>query len=274
MNFKKSIKSLIKLLSDSEIFTGAAAMGFYIITSFFPFLCMVFITSAVLSLNVKELYNSVIHFFPTYVSQVITDVLGNLPAEKTVIVLLGFISLWTMSGALMTATKIMNKLYGITEKRNFIILRLNAAFYALLFIVLILATMAMSVFGKTIACAVENLLPGHTFTRLWNGSRSIFLVAIVLFFLTCFYRYIPGIKQKFSSVFPGAVFAMAVWLVYSRLFAIYVDNFSKYHILYGSIAGVIILVTWIYLTSFVILTGCAVNVVYGRIKNLQKSKIF
>ena len=268
MNLKKGIKNLLKLVAGAEIFTDAAAMSFYIITSFFPFLCMVFITAAVLSLNVGELYDYIIYFFPAYVTQIIRDVLGNLTGEKTVIALLGFISLWTMSGALMTATKAMNRLYGITENRNFVVLRLNAAFYALLFMILILATMAMSVFGKTIAHTVENLLPGHTFTRLWKGSRNIFLVTIVLFFLVCFYRYIPGCRQKVLSVVPGAAVSTVVWLTYSRLFAFYVDNFSKYHILYGSIAGIIILLSWIYLTSFVILTGCAINVLFEKKKNL------
>ena len=58
---------------------------------------------------------------------------------------------------------------------------------------------------------------------------------------------------------PGAIFTVSGWLIFSRLFNFYVNNFSNYDVIYGSLGGVIVLITWLYLSSWTILAGSEVN---------------
>lgn len=268
--FVDFIKNLVKSVIEADILSRAASMSFYIITSFFPCLCIIFIAATYFSLNVEELFMYILEFFPDDVGVVIDDVLRNMPVGKSFIAFLSVMSVWTMSGALLTASKSLNVFYGIKEERNFIVLRSLAAVYALLFLVLIISTMVLSVFGKTIALVLKELLPSSGIFHIWQYSRYIVLVVIVTFILACFYKYIPGKKLKFRSVALGALITTVLWLTVSYIFAFYVNNFSRYHVFYGSIAGVIILISWIYLTSVVLLFGGAVNAIGEKMKNLQK----
>lgn len=266
------IKHLVKESIEADILGRAASMSFYIITSFFPCLCIIFIAATHFSLNVQELFMYVIEFFPSDVSSTIGDVLRNMPIGKSFIAFLSVMSVWTMSGALLTASKSLNVFYEIKEERNFIVLRSLAAVYALLFLLLIISTMVLSVFGRTIAILLEDLLPATQVFNIWQYSRYIVLIVIVAFILACFYKYIPGKKLRFKNVAAGSIITTVLWLSASYVFAFYVNNFSRYHIFYGSIAGVIILISWIYLTSVVLLLGGAINATGEKMKKLQKNQ--
>ena len=245
-------------------------MSFYVITSFFPVLCLIFLASAYLSLNVEELYMYLMDFFPRNVGVVISDVLKNVKFDKTFIALLAGMSIWTMSGALLVASRALNAFYGIKEERNFIVLRIIAILHAFLFLILSLSTMILSVFGDAVYILLTEFFSSYGVIDLWQTLRYVILLVIVVFVLACFYKYIPGKKIKFLRVLSGSAVTTVVWIASSYVFAFYINNFSKHHILYGSITGVIVLISWIYLSCAMLLLGGAVNATWEKMKNLQK----
>ena len=83
----------------------------------------------------------------------------------------------------------------------------------------------------------------------------IFIVFIVL------YSVAPNVKTKLKSVLPGAVFTSIIWLAGSFGFGWYISNFGNYSKTYGSIAGIIILLLWLYITSFIIIVGAEINAI-------------
>ncbi len=77
--------------------------------------------------------------------------------------------------------------------------------------------------------------------------------------LSVLYWASPNAKRRFRSISPGALLAIVVWLIASGLFALYVANFGHYNKVYGSIAGMIIFLIWMWLTNIAILFGAEFN---------------
>lgn len=82
---------------------------------------------------------------------------------------------------------------------------------------------------------------------------------LVLFIVL--YSVAPNVKTKILSVLPGAIFTSIIWLLGSFAFGWYISNFGNYSKTYGSIAGIIILLIWLYLTSFIIIIGAEINAI-------------
>ena len=78
--------------------------------------------------------------------------------------------------------------------------------------------------------------------------------------LAVLYRYAPDRDEpKWRWVSPGAIAATLLWVVGSIAFTVYVSNFDSYNKTYGSLGGVVVLLTWLYLTAFTVILGAVVN---------------
>jgi membrane protein len=75
------------------------------------------------------------------------------------------------------------------------------------------------------------------------------------------YYLLPDVRQKFKFITPGSVIGTLVWLLASWSFATYVSHFGSYDVTYGSIGGVIVLLTWFYITGFILLMGGEMNAI-------------
>ena len=73
------------------------------------------------------------------------------------------------------------------------------------------------------------------------------------------YRFTPNKKLTFKDVMPGAVVSTFCWIIASFCYSFYSSNFARYDIIYGSLGGIIVLMTWVYLSSWTILIGCEIN---------------
>ena len=73
------------------------------------------------------------------------------------------------------------------------------------------------------------------------------------------YRFTPNKKLNFKQVVPGAIVSTLCWLLATFFYSYYANNFAKYDIIYGSLGGIIVLMTWVYISSWTILIGCEIN---------------
>jgi membrane protein len=103
--------------------------------------------------------------------------------------------------------------------------------------------------------------------------RWPFLFGIALLGLAIVFRYAPSReKPRWEWLSPGALTATLVWLVASVLFSIYAQNFGSYNKTYGSLAAVVVLMTWLYLSSWALLLGGEVNAVMERRRTAHDSR--
>jgi membrane protein len=101
---------------------------------------------------------------------------------------------------------------------------------------------------------------GSSAVTVWDIAKWPALLLIVSFMFSILYWAAPNVKQPgFRWLSPGGVFAVLVWLVASALFALYVASFSSYNKTYGTLAGVIIFLVWLWISNIAVLLGAEFN---------------
>lgn len=253
------LHNLIKKSLDDEMLLRSSSVSFYILLAFFPFVIIVFLLSTIISPSISEFLLHAMKVFPDDVESIITSLITNADLSSAVIIGLVGVSGWTLSSALVTLSKSFNVFYKVKETRNFIVTRLLAMLWAILFFMLIVSIMVIVVFGDLILGIMYKYLgiQPHGPALEITGYAALYIV--VTFLIAVIYKFVPNVKITFKSVIKGAATTTFLWVVSSYAFSIYVNNFARYHLLYGSIAGVIILIIWIYITSMVLLLGGEIN---------------
>jgi membrane protein len=166
-------------------------------------------------------------------------------------------ALWSASGGTMNLIKATNVAYDEDESRGFLKLRGLALLLTLGAVVFVLLAVALV---AVVPVLFDALGLGGIGLVLAQVLRWVLLVALVVCALAIVYRIAPDRDSpRFSWVSTGAIVATLLWVVGSVLFSLYVSNFSSYNKTYGALAGVIVLMLWLYLTSYIVLLGAEIN---------------
>ena len=167
------------------------------------------------------------------------------------------LALWSASSGTSSLMTGINIAYDEQESRNFIKLRGTALLLTLGAIIFVLLTLAL----VAVVPAVLNALQLGTFINvIVQIVRWVLLVVLIVVALAVVYRLAPdrdAPQFKWTSV--GALVSAVLWVVASLGFSLYVNNFGSYNKTYGALAGVVVLLLWLYLTSYIILLGAEIN---------------
>jgi membrane protein len=126
--------------------------------------------------------------------------------------------------------------------------------------VLLLGALVLVVFGERMGSAVADSVDlGSVFELVWSVVQWPILIFLVAFAFALVYYFAPDVEQRFRWVSPGSVVAVVLWVAFSLLFSLYVNNFSSYNATYGSLAGVAILMLNLYYTALIVLIGGELN---------------
>ena len=170
------------------------------------------------------------------------------------------LALWGVSGAFRSVMEAMNVMYEIEEERPFWKVYGLSVFLSLGVAALLITALVLVVFGPQIGGAIADVVGlGFVFELVWNIVKWPVLIGIVLFAFALVYYFAPDVEQRFRYVSPGSIMAVAMWVLFSLLFRLYVENFGSYSATFGSFAGIIILMLYIYYSSFIMLVGAEVN---------------
>jgi len=166
-------------------------------------------------------------------------------------------AVWSASSGTGNLLKAINIAYDEDESRGFLKVRGLALALTLGAIVFLLLTLAL----VAVVPVVLNVLPlGPVGTILAQVLRWVLLVALVVAALAVTYRVAPDRDQpRFSWVTTGSLVATVLWIIGSIAFSLYVNNFGSYNKTYGAIAGVVVLMLWLYLSSYIVLLGAEIN---------------
>jgi membrane protein len=166
-------------------------------------------------------------------------------------------ALWSASGGVGNLVTAINLAYDEVEARNFVKLKLLSLGLTLGAVLFVLVTFGLV---AVVPAVIEALPLGVVGTVLAQIARWTLLLAVFSGSLAVLYRVAPDRDApRFSWVSLGAVVVTVIWAAVSVAFAVYVDNFGSYDKTYGAIAGVIVLMLWLYLTCYLVLLGAEIN---------------
>jgi membrane protein len=199
---------------------------------------------------------------PDAAAEIIEEQLNAIVANSGGALTLGLVvsilaALWSASGGVGNLITAVNLAYDEVETRNFVKLKLMSLGLVLGSIVFVLVTFGL----VAVVPAVLDALPlGVVGTILAQVIRWVLLLAVFAGALAVLYRVAPDRDApRLRWVSLGAVVVTVVWAVVSVGFSLYVDNFGSYDKTYGAIAGVIVLMLWLYLTCYLVLLGAEIN---------------
>lgn len=180
-------------------------------------------------------------------------------------------ALWSASGYVGAFGRAMNRIYEIPEGRPFYKLRPLQIFITLVAVLMIcLVALALVVSGPVAEAIGSAIGLGSAAVTAWQFLKWPVLVAVVVLIIAILYYATPNVKQpKFRWITPGSIIAVVTWAIASVLFAFYVANFGNYNKTYGTLAGVIVFLLWLWITNLALLFGAEVNAEIERGRQLQ-----
>ena len=197
--------------------------------------------------------------------------LANTPGAGVALVIGLAAALWSASGYVNSFSRAMNRIYEIEEGRPIWKLRPAMLLVTLVAVILAATVMLALILTGPAASAVGSAIGlGSTVVTVWSFAKWPVLLAMVVLIVAILYWATPNVKQpKFRWVSIGAVVAIVVWILATAAFGFYVANFSSYNKTYGSLAGVIVFLLWLWITNLALLFGAELDAEAERARELQ-----
>jgi membrane protein len=274
-----TLKRTGKEFSQDNLTDWAAAMTYYGVLALFPALIALISVVGIV-------------FSPTQITDALNQIAGQLgpasavetlkgPIEgiasggsKTGIMLIVGIlaALWSASGYVGAFMRASNIIYEVDEGRPIWKLRPLQMLVTLAMILLVtLAAVSIVATGPVAEAVGSAIGVSDTFVTVWDYAKWPVLVGIVTLMLAILYYASPNAKVgRFKFITVGAVVAVLVWIVASLAFAFYVSNFGSYDKTYGSLAGVVVFLVWLWITNVAILVGAQLNAERERDEQFEK----
>ncbi len=240
--------------------------AFFMMLSFFPLIMFIFSILKYTPFTKDVFMNLVVIFIPQSFHSVFDILINNIYDSQpaTLVPATVITALWLGSKAFLSLSQGLNSAYHIKETRNFIYIRLWSAIYTVVFVALILSTLAVLVFGNTLyyyICGYFPILKGILGSII--SIRHIAGFGFMFLFFMIMYHFIPNKKNephhKLSSQIPGSLLATAGWLVFSYIYSYYVDHFSNYSTFYGTMAMIALMMVWLYFCMYILFLGGVIN---------------
>jgi membrane protein len=262
--WKQIVKRALREAKDDNVPLLAAGVAFFLFLALFPGLIAgitlygLVADPAQVQQQITDLTRALPQESATLISQQLTDVTSG--SERAlgiglVVSLLG--ALFSASGGVQNLMKAVNIAYDEQESRGLLKLRGTALLLTLGAILFLVVSVGL-VAGVPVVLEQAGL--GAVGRAVAQVLRWAGLVAFVLLALAVVYRYAPDRDNpRFSWVGIGSGVATGLWILGSAGFSLYVSNFGKYGETYGALAGVVVLLLWLFLTSYIILLGAEIN---------------
>lgn len=264
------IIDLVRYCAGENIGTHAAGTCYFLMLSVFPLLVLLLALLRYTGLQVQTLTDLVSGFLPAAL----------MPAAKRLIVstyqntsglvvgISAITALWSSSRGIHSLRRGLNAIYRVEENRGYLVTRGISILYTVLFILMLLATLVLNVFGTTLLSWFP--LQDYVLLQfLWDIIDMRFLVMLLLqtgLFTAMFMALPSGRHNSFWGSLPGALLSSAGWLVFSDLFSIYVENFSGYANIYGSVYALALSMLWLYFCISIVFYGGVLNYYLARRK--------
>jgi membrane protein len=273
-----AIKRTIARFRADNLMDRAAALTYYTVLSIFPALiALVSIlglagqnpqtTNALLGIVDDLGPSSAVDTLRSPIEHVVND-----KGSASALLFVGLaVAVWSASGYVGAYTRAANAIYGTEEGRPFWKLRPIQLLVTLALVLLLaIVGVAVVVTGPVASAVAKPLGLGDAAVTAWNVAKWPVLLAVVMLMLAVLYYWAPNVRQPgFRWITPGSVLAVAIWILGSAGFALYVANFGSYDATYGSLGGVIVFLVWLWLSNVAVLLGTQLNAELDRERKLD-----
>jgi membrane protein len=257
-------KEFYERLLQHKLLGASAELSYYFLFSIFPFLVFLVALAAYLPIQgaVSDVLTRLSRLMPKEAMDIIQNSLTELtrhrrPRLMSISILA---TIWSASRGVSALTSALNIAYGVQDRRGYLKIQASAIGMTLASALFICSAFALVVLGGKLGFQLASRLhSGRYYLALAAAVRWPLSAAVMMLSAAMNYYVLPDVKPGFWKIVPGAVLGTLLWLLCTLGFTKYAEHFGAYNATYGSLGGVIMLMTWLYLSGLSFLIGGEIN---------------
>ena len=256
--FGRLAADMVQRYYAHDVARDSAALSYYLLFAIFPLLIFISTLLGLLELDIAYITSVLEPLFPADVLNVVRSYLEYVsanPSRQLLWFSLVF-SIWfpmRASGCLMHS---LRKAFGRSAPESLWRSQLRILLFTVWLIVVIAVTLCLVVVGRTVLEFVGRFVSvTEAFITAWSSLRFVVLALVMVVTLVVLYMLSQGQRRPLREVLPGVASSLAAWMVLSMAFSYYVEHVGQYSVLYGSIATVIVVLLWLYMSGQVLILG-------------------
>lgn len=249
-------------VKEDHVSAYAAQAAFFLILSAFPFAIVILTLTRFLPVTQADFITMVQDWLPDEMEKWVISILEELfrNSGSTLMSFSIILALWSAARGILSISNGLNSVYRTEESRNYFVLRSIATFHTLIVIVALIVLLIVFVFGNFLYELSLSKFPFmNNITTLILSVRVAVGFSLLFFMFVVMYKGLPNHKISLKQATPGALFSAVSWIVASLGFSIYINHFSNYSKIYGSLTGIAIAMVWIYMMMNLVLWGGEMN---------------
>lgn len=266
MSFGRFARALFRQFRNDAVPDRAAQLSYYFVFALFPFLFFLVTLTAYLPLGgaIDTLLDRAAELMPEQVLEIIRGQVDNLLRRPRPNLLTAglIVALWSSSRGIDAIRTALNLAYAVRESRSWWKVQAIALAMTIASALLVLVAVTLIVLGGRAGLWLTNKVGfGGESLALWRYLRWPVTAVVIMLALALTYHLLPNIKQQFKLLTPGSVVGSILWLLATWGFTYYAEHFGNYNVAYGSLAGIAILLTWMYIGGLIFILGGEMNAI-------------
>ena len=264
MKLKRTIRKTLTNVIEHDVQKSAAALTYNLLFALFPLLIFVSNLLGLLDLNVASITSALLPIMPDDVVYFLESYLNHI-TDNSSEALFWFSFVFTVWFPMRAVKGLMDDVrlaYGLGKPAKPVFYAIRQFLFTIVFLVIIIVLFLLALLGRRFVAwlGINHVLQiPPILLNLWQYLRFALLAAIMFAVVGMLYAAAQDRKNRVGTIMPGVVLAMISWLLVSIGFSAYVENFGSYSVIYGTLGTVIVLLVWLYMTSFILILGAEFN---------------
>jgi membrane protein len=269
-----AVRSVMNFMRHDMV-TYSSSLAYSILFALFPFL--IFLWALVSFLGVPDFFDWILdqaeRAFPDLAYEWLAAMIGQIQAPQGGLLSIGAVlAIWTASSGFRAVMKGLNAAYEVEETRPvWARFPLSIAYTIALAVLLVMGATLALLSPDRFEWLAQHTNLSDAIVTVWSWLRFPVLVILLMLVAAILYYVAPNARQHFTVFSPGAIVAVVIWLLGSQVVSFYIDNFGNYNTTYGSLAGGIIFLLFVFLSCAVLLLGGEINAEVLRRRTARKA---
>lgn len=273
------LKRAVRGFQRDRLDDWAAALTYYSVLSLFP---GIIVLTALLGLlgpeSTKALTDNIEQMAPGPARELVLNAVGELKDANYLAgpfaIISVVVALWTASRYIGAFIRSANAIYGVEEGRSlFKTIPLRVGITLAIVVLLVVCAMGVVLTGGVADRAGQLLGIGSTFVLIWDIAKWPVIAILISLAFALLYWAAPNVRHPgFRWLTPGSAVAVLLWVLASVGFSVYVANFGSYNKTYGSLAGIVVFLIWLWLSNLAVLFGAELDAELARGKQIEQGQ--
>lgn len=243
----------------------SAQSAFFIMLSVIPFLMVFSSLLQYTSITESMLLTLIERVMPQYIAPFLISLVDEVYNRSMgIISVTAVAAVWSAAKGVQYIADGLNSVHNLEETRNWFVLRFWAAVDTIVFLIAIVFTLLVLVFGNTLHELAVTYVPFLAeAVALLVKFKGLVILAILTVFFDVIFTALPNRKLTFQSQLPGAIICSVAWYVFSFGVSVYVDYFNGFS-MYGSLTTIALVMLWLYFCMYIMMMSAEINVVFNE----------